>query len=383
MKEQTVCYLTQEYKKGATWIYCVNLAENLSRISNWKPFIVAANRDKQTTQNKSKDYNLILTKTSDSKFFYSRQFWKNSRVEVDRINPTLIHGNMNLLSSLGIKKKTTPIIETVHTTFNREKEGAKAEPNNSLSWVEKRVRYLYPWLRMIEKKLLFRANHLIAVSETIKGDLIRNYAVKADNITVVPNGVDVKIHKRVEEKLYDKKEKGFVIGFLARMTASKGAKLLLPILNLVKEEIPDVKLLIAGDDLNTNHEMIKQINNFQLNDSVVNLGYIFDLQKKNEFFSSLDLFLLPSSHEGMSLTILEAMACQTPILASEGAITFNHGDSIIVTPRTIEDFAAKIIELYDNKEKLEKSGRNARNIAEEFTWENTAKLTQAVYEQVV
>lgn len=351
-------------------------------MGKWKPYIIAANRDKSKSEFNESVSNLILTKTTNSKFFYSRQFWKNSRHEVNKINPTLVHGNMNLLSSLGIDD-TRPVIETVHTTFNREKEGAKAEPNQSLSWVEKRVQYFFPWLKKLEKKLLHRAKHLIAVSGTIKEDLVHHYSMKEEKITIIPNGVNSKIHRRVEKQLYEKKENEFVLGFLARMTASKGARMLLPILNLVKKEIPGIKLLLAGDDLNTKQEMIRQRNKYQLQNNVINLGYISDLERKNSFFSSLDLFLLPSSHEGMSLTILEALSCKTPILASEGAITFNHKDSIIVTPRTVKDFSVKIIELYKNREKLENKKEISRKVAELYTWENTAKLTQQVYEKVV
>ena len=167
------------------------------------------------------------------------------------------------------------------------------------------------------------------------------------------------------------------------MTASKGARMLLPILHQVKQTIPGIKLLLAGDDLNTKQYMVKQIEKYSLQDNVVNLGYIYDLNKKNSFFSTLDMFLLPSSHEGMSLTILEALSCKTPILASEGAVTFDHMDSIIVTPRTVKDFSEKIIELYKNREKLENKKEISRRVAESFTWENTAKLTQSVYEKVV
>lgn len=381
MNEKKVCYLTQEYKKGATWIYCLNLANSLEQMGKWEPYIITAYRDKSKSENCNDVSNLILTRTSNSKFFYSRQFWKSSRNEVNKINPALVHGNMNLLSSYGISD-TFPVIETVHTTFNREKEGAKAEAIRSLSWVEKRVRYFFPWLKRIESKLLHRAKHLIAVSDTIKEDLIRNYSIEEEKITVVPNGVNSEIHRKVEKHIYEKKEDEFVLGFLARMTASKGARMLLPILNLVKKEIPGIKLLLAGDDLNTKQEMIKQMNKYQLQKNVINLGYISDLEKKNSFFSSLDLFLLPSSHEGMSLTILEALSCQTPILASEGAITFNHKDSIIVTPRSIDDFAAKIVELYEDKVKLDKKRIISRNVAKTYTWENTAKLTQTVYEKL-
>ncbi|MCK5305286.1 MAG: glycosyltransferase family 4 protein, partial [Candidatus Heimdallarchaeota archaeon] len=234
MDEKKVCYLTQEYKKGATWIYCLNLANSIEQMGKWKTYIIAADRDKSRSQVHEGVSNLILTKTTNSKFFYSRQYWKNSRHEVNKINPTLVHGNMNLLSSLGINNKF-PVIETVHTTFNREKEGAKAEPKKSLSWVEKRVQYFFPWLTRLEKKLLHRAKHLIAVSDAIREDLVRYYSLKKEKITVVPNGVNSEIHKRVEKHVYEKKKDEFVLGFLARMTASKGSRMLLPILNLVKK----------------------------------------------------------------------------------------------------------------------------------------------------
>ncbi|MHA1463471.1 MAG: hypothetical protein ACTSQ2_00075 [Candidatus Heimdallarchaeaceae archaeon] len=41
MNEKKVCYLTQEYKKGATWIYCLNLANSLEQMGKWEPYIIA------------------------------------------------------------------------------------------------------------------------------------------------------------------------------------------------------------------------------------------------------------------------------------------------------------------------------------------------------
>ena len=382
MNRKNVCLLTQEYLRGATWVYCYHLASEIKKEQIWEPHIIAADKKDSTKAKFGKDVSLKLVKTSASKLFYSRNFWKQSSKEVNKIKPDIVHGNMNLLSSLGVKDDY-PIIETVHTTFSRERRGAKSEPFHSLSWVEKRVMILYPWMKKIEMKLLRRAKHIIAVSETIRNELVRYYSIPEEKITIIPNGVDTAIHQKTDKKLYSKNEGEFVLGFLGRMTAGKGAKLLFPIIKKVKETIPEVKLLLAGDDLNTRTEIRKTIKEYNLEKNIVDFGYIYDIEKKNAFLSSLDIFLLPSSHEGMSLTLLEALACQTPIISTPQAVTFDHGDTIILAPREIEGIADKIIELNQNKQILDTIREKSLKIAEKYSWKEAANLTQKVYEKVL
>ena len=171
---------------------------------------------------------------------------------------------MNLLSSLGIKENY-PIIETVHTTFSREKKGAQHEPFRSLSWVEKRVLLMYPWLKRIELRLLNRARHIIAVSDVIKNELITTYSIPEEKITVVPNGVDMRTHFKTDKILYPKKEEEFVLGYLGRMTAGKGAKLIFPIIkrgstderNYVKKAVSWALRNIGKRNNNLNKEVKK------------------------------------------------------------------------------------------------------------------------------
>jgi glycosyltransferase involved in cell wall biosynthesis len=381
MNKKISCLLTQEYLKGATWVYCYNLAKELKEEQLWESHIIAADRNETSDVKLKEDIKLSLIKTSSSRLFYSRSFWKKSSEEVNKVKPDIIHGNMNLLSSLGIKENY-PIIETVHTTFSRERRGAKSEPFRSLSWVEKRVLLMYPWLKKIEMRLLNRARHIIAVSDVIKKELITNYSIPEEKITIIPNGVDSKIHHRTDEKLYSKSENEFVLGFLGRMTAGKGAKLLIPIVKKVKEDIPNVKLLLAGDDLNTRKEFLSIIRNQNLEENIIDFGYIYDIHRKNAFFSSLDIFLHPSSHEGMSLTLLEALACQVPIISTPQAVTFDHNNAIILAKREIDDIANKIIELSRNEKIIDSIKGKSLAIAQRYTWKEAAKLIQKIYEEI-
>ncbi|MHA2357490.1 MAG: glycosyltransferase family 4 protein [Candidatus Heimdallarchaeaceae archaeon] len=382
MEPKKICFLTQEYKRGATWIYCDNLAKRLMGDSKWDPYVTVADKFNDLTNEPLTKYKLHLLKTSSSKFFYSRSYWKKSRLKVKEIQPDIVHGNMNLLSSYGIKNDY-PIIETVHTTFSRERRGAKEEPFNSLTWVEKRVLLTYRILKRIESKLLSRAKHLIAVSQGIKNELTKSYSIDENRITVIPNGVDTSIHHNIKEKLYDKRDDELVLGFLGRMTASKGAKMLLLIMKQLKKKIPKLKLLTAGDDLDTRNEIVSLINEYNLNENIIDYGYIYDNQKKNAFYSSLDILLHPSSHEGMSLVLLEALACQTPVITTVEAATFDHANTMISIPRSVQSFTEKISELYNNQQELENIKKKSFDVAKKYSWENTVNLTKKTYENVL
>ncbi|OLS32573.1 MAG: 2-deoxystreptamine glucosyltransferase [Candidatus Heimdallarchaeota archaeon AB_125] len=381
MNRKKVCFLTQEYKRGATWTYCHQLARILNNQGEWETHIISTNRNYESSD-KTEDSFVSLVETSNSRYFYSRNYWKKSNKLVKQLKPDVIQGNMNILSSFGIKTKI-PIVETVHTTFSREKRGVAKLPLRNLSWVERRVRLLFPLLKYIEKRVLRRASHLIAVSQVIKKELIENYSIEEEKITVIPNGVDSKVHYRTDEKIYTKKDKELVLGFLGRMTAGKGAHLIFPIIKEIKKKIPDVKLLMAGDDLNSRKKILHQINNLELNENIIDYGYIYDNHKKNTFFSSIDLLLLPSSHEGMSLVLLEAMACQTPVLTTPEAETFDHDETLIIAHRSVDDFASKAIDFYNNQKLIDKIQKKSREVAEKLSWQKTTNQTKEVFEKLL
>lgn len=380
MNKKKVCLITQEFERGATWTYSQKIAQELEKMGIWEPHLISAKK-KKTTPLLERDVEINLISTPQSRFFYSRAFWKKSNEVIKKVAPTIIHGNMNMLSTLGIKEKI-PIVETVHTTFSREKRGVENLPVKSLSWVERRVRFFYPYLRKIENNLLKRAVHLIAVSNEIKNELINFYSIDEDKISIVPTAVDSDLIRPTDKKLYLKEENEFVLGFLARMTAGKGAHILFQILKEVKKKIPKVKLLTAGDDLNSKSKIVKQIKELDLARNVIDFGYIYDIETKNSFFSSLDLFLQPSSHEGMSLALLEALACGTPILSTQEAVTFDHNDTILLAKRTIDDFAMKILDIYNEPQILLDIKQKSRNVALEYNWKKTAGMIQDIYEQI-
>ncbi|TFG09105.1 glycosyltransferase family 1 protein [Candidatus Heimdallarchaeota archaeon] len=382
MNTKTACILTQEYERGATWIYSEEIAKAIKNLSDWNPILVTALKDEKLTQKpKKSETEIKFIRTGSSKLFYSNKYWKGTSPIIESIKPDLIHGNLPMLSTRNLSTKI-PIIETVHTTFYGEQQSIIGNTSEKLNWVERRLLLTYPVLKRIEAKLMKQAKHLIAVSDPIKQEIVNYYRVPSSKITVVPNGVDTRKYKKTDEKIYEKNENEFVLGFLGRMMIRKGSELLVPILRMVRTKYPNVKLMVAGDDLNKKKDFIRTLKKYNLLDSVINLGYIND-DMKNSFFSSVDLFLLPSNYEGMNLTLLEALSCQTPILATPEAVTFEHDNTIFTSERSASEFARKIIEIIQNEKLLSEVAKKSRDIADKYSWDNTAKQTLEVYNKVL
>jgi len=382
MSINTACILTQEYKRGATWIYSEEIAKAMKKQSNWNPILITALKDERLTPKpKKSEVEIKFIETGSSKLFYSNKYWKGTTPIIESAKPDLIHGNLPMLSTRKLST-SIPIIETVHTTFYGEQQSIIGNTSETLNWVERRLLLTYPALNKIESKLMKQAKHLIAVSEPIKQEIINHYRIPGSKITVVPNGVDTEKYVKTEEKIYEKKEEEFVLGFLGRMMIRKGSEFLIPILRMVKTKYPNVKLMFAGDDLNKKNDFLRMLKRHNLMDSVINLGYIAD-EKKNSFFSSLDLFLLPSNYEGMNLTLLEALSCQTPILATPESVTFDHDNTIFTAERGAAEFAREIIKIIQDKKMLSEAAKKSRAVAEKYTWNNTAKQTLEVYNKVL
>ena len=96
-----------------------------------------------------------------------------------------------------------------------------------------------------------------------------------------------------------------------------------------------------------------------------------------------DALIQPSIVEGISSTILEAMACKTAIIATEVGgnkeILENNKTGILVEPDSCEKILDKIQELFADKEKVKKIGENAFSKVQQYDWSNVGKEYLEVY----
>ena len=159
---------------------------------------------------------------------------------------------------------------------------------------------------------------------------------------------------------------------------------MLKALHVLRTSVPlKIKLLRIGAPFAAEEQNL--INEFGLDDHIVHAGRVDGDERLAGFYRAADLLAFPSMWEGFGWPPLEAMACGTPVVASNAAsLPEVIGDAgLLVEPQDSEGLARAMQRLLTNDELrrslIEKGLQRARC----FTWERTALDTLAVYERVI
>ncbi|MDD4894006.1 MAG: glycosyltransferase family 4 protein [Candidatus Omnitrophica bacterium] len=242
------------------------------------------------------------------------------------------------------------------------------------------------------KKRLFRrifpcwGDKVIAISQSVKEHLIRDFKVNEADIIVIHSGIDINKFKAQspEDKPDSKKKLGLkdapVIGIVARLSEEKGHTYLIKAMQEVTANVPDAQLLIVGEG-RTKEALVKLVKSLGLDKSVFIFPPVGDTQ---EVLSCMDLFVLPSLKEGLGLALMEAMACGIPAVGSGvGGIKSLIQDEInglLVRPADSRELSRAILELLKNPDKAKSLGENARIfINQNFSQDRMVSQTEGVY----
>ncbi len=204
------------------------------------------------------------------------------------------------------------------------------------------------------------------------------------NIFVIPGGVDISLFpSQVDTSSLDKKykiENKKMILFAGRLISHKGTKYLVKAAKSIDGEI-----FIAGEGPEKQYLLnliaTKDLKNVHL------LGHQTE-EKMLKFYYRADIFVAPSVwDEPLGLTILEAMASRTPIIATrKGGIPLlikNGYNGIFVKARDPKEIAKSCNKLLKNDELRKKMGENARKIIEEkFTWKKITLKFHRLYKKI-
>ncbi|WP_249598479.1 glycosyltransferase [Peribacillus frigoritolerans] len=171
--------------------------------------------------------------------------------------------------------------------------------------------------KVIVKFCYSKADKIVAISNGVKNDLIENFGVKSKEIETIYNPVDIeRINnlktKPLEEK-YRKIYKNPTIITVGRLTYQKGQWHLIRAFKKVVEKVPNVQLVIVGTGML--EEQLKQlIADLNLTNNIHFTGF---QDNPFKFIHLADMFILPSLFEGLGNVLLEAMACETPIISTD------------------------------------------------------------------
>jgi len=200
------------------------------------------------------------------------------------------------------------------------------------------------------------------------------YTEMGFNVVQIPNAIDLNLIPKKSTKQFENQ-----IIFAGRLSKEKGIEILLE----AATQLPDnYNLLIAGSG-----PLEEKVRN--LADKKTNVHYLGYQSKQNllSLIRGSDLLIQPSLEEGMSSTLLEAMACGTCILGSniEGIseIVENNKTGLLVEPNNVEELLNKILYLLPKKEKRLMMANEGLEIVKKYDWKTVGKLYLNFYESIL
>jgi len=217
----------------------------------------------------------------------------------------------------------------------------------------------------VKKFIIFLADAISVVSPEIEKKLTR---LKIGKIFIVPMGVDVSLFKLKEKQ---EKRNRVQLLFVGRLSIAKGIVYLIKALPVIISKFPETKLAIIGLGQEKS-KFEKLVDKLNLRQNVDFLGGI-DNQKLPKYYQEADIFVLPSLTEGTPVTVLEAMSCGCPVVATKvgglPSLIKNKKNGLLVNVKSSTEISRAVIRILSENDLRDKIIREARKTVEErYNW---------------
>jgi len=244
-------------------------------------------------------------------------------------------------------------------------DDAVYEKSSGLKSIQRKIE------KIINGRTLRDANHVLVSNEQTKKIVNQVYNVSVDNISILPNGVDLSM-------FYATKKDPYKIIFSGAMYYHRGLDVLLEAAPKIINEIPNVKFVLigSGNELEKLKEISKKKN---LDANMEFKGWI----KRDEIPQNISdasigigpLRLTDVTEGALPIKVLEYMASSLPIIAQKGTLP----DDVLVDEKNgyfidgVDELAEKIILLLKNSKQVEIMGKESLKMVQKFSWENVTK----------
>jgi glycosyltransferase involved in cell wall biosynthesis len=238
--------------------------------------------------------------------------------------------------------------------------------------------------RLMGRGILKAGAHIIAVSEFIRRFLLARIGIPAERITVIPHGVDARFRRLPGTAAEGGQTGAPYLLTVGNIFPVKNFVMAVEVLAALSGEFPALRLKMAGA---TDHPYCAQLRQAAetagVADRVDFLGYLAP-EALVPLMNCASCLLMPSLTEGCPVTLLEAMACGTPVIGSRrGGIPEIGGDAIVQVddPHDHAAWRAAAGELLRDDEARRQLSAAALQRAARFSWEKAAQDTLCVYER--
>lgn len=306
---------------------------------------------------------LVLGPQARHPFLYYAWFHIAVKNLVNRMNPDLFLSPDGFLP-LGAKCKQLPVIHDINFFHN---------PKDLKPLTGKYYNYFFP-------KYARSATRIATVSEYSKADIVENYSISPDKIDVVYNGINegfAPLAEASQQKVREQYSQGkpyFL--FVGSQSPRKNLNRLISAFELFKDQTQaNHKLLLVGMVYTSEGDVKRVIEKSKYKQDILFVGRQPQEELAKIMASAFVLTFVPY-FEGFGIPIVEAMACQTPVICSNTtSMPEVAGDAALtVDPFDVKSISNGMLEMYHNPELRQRIIENGKLRQEVFSWDRSADL---------
>jgi glycosyltransferase involved in cell wall biosynthesis len=292
----------------------------------------------------------------------------------------LVHDNQCLGYGLLDVARRIPTVATVHHPISLDRA---ADLHRAVTRRRRTsLKRWYGFTRM-QARVARRLPRVVTVSDSARGDIIREFKVDPGRVGVVHNGVDADLFRPLPDV---RRVPGRVLTVASADAPIKGLAFLIEAIAKLKTE-RDVELVVVGKGglSRGSRDLARR---FGVADAIRFEGAV-DSLRLVELYAQAQLAVVPSLYEGFSLPAIEAMSCGVPLVTTTGGalpeVVGRNGEAgRLVPPGDAGALAAAIAALLDDEPCRQSLGRTGRSRAlSKFTWIQTASQTVDLYREVL
>jgi D-inositol-3-phosphate glycosyltransferase len=244
-----------------------------------------------------------------------------------------------------------------------------------------------------ERCVLGHADVVVGSTESERDEITRLYGRAPARFVTIPPGVDL-ARFRPRDKAVSRRLLGIdakrVVLFAGRLDNLKGLDLLLhAVAGLPARLRRDLRVVLIGGadprDRSRGQRLRRTVQRLEIDDLVDARGLV-NQDQLSLYYTAADVCTVPSAYESFGMVAVEAMACQTPVVAFRVgglATTIKDGRTgFLAAPGSAESFTSRLTDALLSPD-LDAMGRQARISVQRYSWERVAKRTLELYEDLV
>lgn len=290
---------------------------------------------------------------------------------LQKLNPDVVHASL-ILSPLDLKLPEIcqslgiPLVATFHPAFDQKRR------NFSSSTQHLAYQVYAPRLANYDKVIIF---------SQIQRNLLIKLGVPAERVVVIPNGVEVARYAPGPSSIKAELNARQLYVYQGRLSPEKNVESLLKGWRAAKMS-PKDKLVIVGSG-----PLEASLKAFYTDSSIVWLGFVANEERRIEILRGADCFILPSLVEGLSLSLLEAMACSAACIATDAGAdgeVLDQGAGVILNTQKVSSQLRTLFPLFrEQPEILAMLGQKARSrVLERYTLSQNITQLEQLYRTI-